>query len=95
MNIIGRIRRAIDTKEISRTGFFTYLAPYLNLAAYNNARGNLRFHKSIDMANTYYVDDIQNDGRARCAYSISVQYDENADDRLLDLLKKVLLMVSK
>ena len=95
MDIIGRIRRTIDTKEISRTGFFTYLAPYLNLAAYNNARGNLRFHKSIDMTNTYYVDDIQNDGRARCAYSISVQYDENADDRLLDLLKKVLLMVAK
>lgn len=93
--IISRIRRAIDTKDISSNGLFMYLAPYLNLAAYNNARGNLRFHKSIDMANTFHVDDILNDGRAHCTYSISMHYDENADERLLDLLKKVLMMVAK
>lgn len=93
--IISRIRRAIDTKEISRTGFFMYLAPYLNLAAYDNARGDMRFHKSTDMANTFHVDNIQDDGRAHCTYSTSMNYDENAEERLLDLLKKVLMMVAK
>lgn len=94
-DIIGRIRRAIDTKGISSTGLFMYLAPYINLAAYKNARGDLRFHKSIDMANTFHVDDILNDGRAHCTYSISMHYDESADERLYDLLKKVLKMVAK
>lgn len=93
--IISRIRRAIDTKEISRTGFFMYLAPYLNLAAYDNARGDMRFHKSTDMANTFHVDNIQDDGRAHCTYSTSTNYDENAEERQLDLLKKVLMMVAK
>jgi len=93
--IISRIRRTIDNKEISRTGFFMYLAPYLNLAAYKNARGDLRFHKSTDMANTFHVDDILNDGRAHCSFSTTSGYDENAENRLLDLLKKVLLMVAK
>lgn len=93
--IISRIMRAIDTKEISSTGFFMYLAPYLNLAAYKNARGDLRFHKSTDMANTFHVDYIQNDGRAHCTYSISMNYDEKAEERLLDMLKKVLQMVAK
>lgn len=93
--IISRIRRAVDTKEISRTGFFMYLAPYLNLAAYKNARGDMRFHKSTDMANTFHVDNIQEDGRAHCTYSTSMNYDENAEERLLDLLKKVLMMVAK
>ena len=72
-----------------------YLAPYLNLAAYKNARGDLRFHKSTDMANTFHVDNIQDDGRAHCTYSTSMNYDENAEGRLLDLLKKVLMMVAK
>ena len=93
--IISRIRRTIDTKGISSTGFFMYLAPYLNLAAYNNARGNLRFHKSTEMSNTFHVDDILNDGRAHCSYSTTSGYDENAEERLLDLLKKVLMMVVK
>lgn len=93
--IISRIRRAIDSKGISSTGFFTYLAPYLNLAAYNNARGDLRFHKSTDMQNTFHVDDILKDGRAHCSYSTTLNYDENAEKRLLDLLKKVLMMVAK
>lgn len=93
--IIGRIRRAIDTKGISNTGFFMYLAPYLNLAAYNNALGNLRFHKSTDMANTFFVDNIQDDGRAHCTYSTSMNHDENAEERLSDLLKKILKMVAK
>lgn len=95
IEIISRIMRAIDTKEISSTGFFMYLAPYLNLAAYKNARGDLRFHKSTDMANTFHVDYIQNDGRAHCTYSISMNYDEKAEERLLDMLKKVLQMVAK
>ena len=94
-DIIGRFRRAIDTKGISSTGFFMHLAPYLNLAAYKNARGNLRFHKSTDMQNTFFVDDILNDGRAHCTYSTSINYDENADERIFDLLKKVLKMVAK
>ena len=93
--IIARIMRAIDTKGISSTGFFMYLAPYLNLAAFNNARGDLRFHKSTDMQNTFHVDDILNDGRAHCSYSTMVNYDEYAEERLLNLLKKVLLMVAK
>lgn len=93
--IISRIRRAIDTKGISSTGFFMYLAPYLTLTAYNNARGDLRFHKSTDMQNTFHVDDILNDGRAHCSYTTVLSYDENVDDRLLDMLKKVLLMVAK
>lgn len=93
--IISRIRRTIDNKEISRTGFFMYLAPYLNLAAYKNARGDLRFHKSTDMANTFHVDNIQDDGKAHCTYSTTMNFDENADERLLDMLKKVLLMVAK
>ncbi len=93
--IINRIRRAIDTKGISSTGFFMYLAPYLNLAAYKNARGDMRFHKSTDMANFYHVDNILDDGRAHCTYSTSINYDENAEERLLDLLKKVLSMVAK
>lgn len=93
--IISRIRRTIDNKEISRTGFFMYLAPYLNLAAYKNARGDLRFHKSTDMANTFHVDNIQDDGKAHCTYSTTMNFDENADERLLDMLKKVLKMVAK
>lgn len=93
--IISRIRRTIDNKEISRTGFFMYLAPYLNLAAYKNARGDLRFHKSTDMANTFHVDNILDDGRAHCTYSTSMNFDENAEERLLELVKKVLLMVAK
>ena len=93
--IISRIRRTIDTKEISRTGFFMYLAPYLNMVTYKNARGDIRFHKSTDMANTFHVDDILNDGRAHCNYSTTTGYDENVEERLLDMLKKVLMMVAK
>ena len=92
--IISRISRAIDTKVISSTGFFMYLAPYLNLAAYKNARGDMRFHKSTDMANTFHVDNILDDGRAHCTYTTSMNYDENAGERLLDLLRKVLMMVA-
>ena len=93
--IISRIRRAIGTKGISSSGFFMYLAPYLNLAAYNNARGDMRFSKSTEMQNTFHVDDILYDGRAHCSYSTTLIYDENAEERLLGLLKKVLLMVAK
>ena len=93
--IISRIRRKIDTKGISSTGFFMYLAPYLNLVVYKNARGDLRYSKSTDMANTFHVDDILYDGRAHCTYSTTMNYDVNAEERLLDLLKKVLLMVAK
>ena len=53
----------METKGISNTGFFMYLAPYLNLAAYNNERGDLRFTKSTDKANTFHVNDILNYGR--------------------------------
>ena len=94
-DIISRIMRTIDTKRISNTGFFTYLAPYINLVTYNNARGDLRFHKSTDMQNTFHVDDILNDGRAHCTYSTTMNYDEGAEVRLLDKLKKVLKMVAK
>ena len=66
--IISRIRRTIDSKEISRTGLFMYLAPYLNLAAYNNVRGDMRFHKSTDIQNIFRVDYILDDGRAHCSY---------------------------
>ena len=93
--IISRIRRVIDTKGISSTGFFMYLAPYLNLAAYNNARGDMRFHKSTEMSNTFHVDNILDDGRAHCTYSTSMNYVENAEERLLEMLKKVLQMVAK
>ncbi len=93
--IISRVRRAIETKGISSTGFFMYLAPYLNMAAYKNARGDIRFHKSADMVNTFHVDDILNDGRAHCSYSTTLNYDENAGERLLDTLMKVLMMVAK
>ncbi len=93
--IISRIRRVIDTNGISSTGFFMYLAPYLNLVAYKNVRGDFRFHKSTNMQNTFHVDDILNDGRAHCSYSTTLNYDENAEERLSDMLKKVLLMVAK
>ena len=72
-----------------------YLAPYINIAAYKNARGSIRFTKSTDKANSFHVDEIMNDGRAHCSYSISMNFDENAESRLSDLLKKVLLMVAK
>ncbi len=59
------------------------------------ALGDIRFHKSTDMANTFHVDDILNDGRAHCNYSTTTGYDENVEERLLDMLKKVLMMVAK
>lgn len=93
--IISRLKKALDTKEITSTGFFMYLAPYINLAAYNNVRGNVRFTKAVDKVNVFHVDDIQNDGRALCNFSILMNYDDNAESKLLDLLKKVLLMVAK
>lgn len=93
--IISRLKRALETKGISNTGFFMYLAPYINLAAYNNARGNMRFTKATDRANIFHVDDIQNDGRAHCGFSTSMNFDDNAESKILELLKKVLLMVAK
>lgn len=94
-DIISRLKRAIETKGISNTGFFMYLAPYINIAANKNARGDIRFSKAVDKANIFHVDDIHNDGRAHCTYSIMMNYDDNAESKLLDLLKKVLLMVAK
>lgn len=93
--IINRIRRTIDSKEISSTDFFMYLAPYLNLAAYNKVFGDMRFHKSTSMLNFYCVDNILDDGRAKCSYGTVLVYDENAEERLSANLKKVLLMVAK
>ena len=87
--------RTMDTKGISSTGFFMYLAPYLNLAMYKNARGDIRFSKSTNKPNTIHVDEIHNDGRAHCGYSTSMNFDEDAEGRISDLLKKVLLMVAK
>ena len=94
-NIIGRLKRTMDTKGVSSSGFFMYLAPYLNLAMYNNARGDIRFSKSTDKSNTIHVDDIQDDGRAHCGYSTSLNFDEDVEGRMSALLKKVLLMVAK
>lgn len=94
-NIISRLKRAIDTKGISSTGFFSYLAPYINLAAYKNVRGDVRYTKSTDKANFYHVDDILNDGRAHCTYSTMLNFDERAEGNFLNLLKKVLRMVAK
>ena len=93
--IISRLQKAINTKGVSNTGFFMYLAPYLNIAAYKNPRGDLRFTKSTDKQNTLHVNDILNDGRAHCDFSMSMNFDENADERLLLILKKVMQMVSK
>lgn len=93
--IINRIRRTIDTKGISSTGFFMYLAPYLNLVAFNNARGEMRFHKSISIQNFFHVDNILDDGRADCRYGTVLVYDENAEERFTANLKKVLQMVAK
>lgn len=93
--IISRLKRAIETKGISNTGFFMYLAPYINLAAYSNARGDIRFTKATDRANIFHVDDIQTDGRAHCGFSTSMNYDDNAERKILELLKKVLQMVAK
>ena len=94
-DIIVRLKRAIETKGITNTGLFMHLAPFINLAAYKNIRGDIRFTGSTDKSNTFHVDDILDDGRAHCSYGISLNHDENADQRLTDLLKKVLLMVAK
>ena len=94
-DIISRLKRAIETEGNSSTDLFMFLAPYINLAAYKNVRGDIRFSKSMDKVNTFHVDDILNDGRAHCGYSISMNYDEQAEGRLTDLLKKVMLMVAK
>ena len=94
-DIIVRLKRAIETKGITDTGLFMHLAPFINLAAYKNVRGDIRFTGSTDKSNTFHVDDILDDGRAHCSYSTSLNHDEKADQRLTDLLKKVLLMVAK
>lgn len=93
--IISRLKRAMETKGISSTGLFMYLAPYINLVAYNNAIGDMRFTKATDKSNIFHVDNIQNDGRAHCGFSTSMNYEENTEGKVLDLLKKVLLMVAK
>ena len=93
--IISRLKKTIDTKGITQTGFFMYLAPYLNLAAFKNPRGDLRFTKSTEKQNTIHVDDFLSDGRAHCSYSTTMNFDDNVDERLLLILKKVMLMVAK
>ena len=64
-----------------------YLAPYINLVVYNNARGDVRFTKATDKTNTFHVDNILHDGSAHCSYSTSLNYDESTDGRILDILK--------
>lgn len=93
--IINRLKRVIEKRDISNTGLFMYLAPYLNLAAYKNARGGMCFTKSVNMVNTFYVDAILDDGRASCRFVTSLNYDDDVDIRLLDLLRNVLQMVAK
>ena len=93
--IISRLKKAIDTNNISSTGFFMYLAPYINLAVYKNVRGDVRFSKSMEKANYYHVDDILDDGRAHCTYSTMLNFDEKAEGIILSSLKKVLQMVAK
>ena len=72
-----------------------YIAPYLNLAKYGNARGDMRFTRSTDQLNTYHVDDIMKDGRAFCNYSTSLNFEESAEKDLLEQLGKVMLMVAQ
>lgn len=93
--IVSRLKRTIETKGITNKGLFAYLAPYINLSAYKNARGDMRFIKAIDRVNTFHVDDINESGKALCSFSTVLNNDESSEERLLKLLKKVMLMVTK
>lgn len=94
-DIISRLNRIIESDNISRTDLFMYLAPYINLVAYKNALGDFRFSKLTNKPNIFHVDYILNDGKAHCSFSMSLNYDEQAEDRFTSLLKKVLQMVAK
>lgn len=94
-DIISRLRNAIESKGAYNSGIFMFLAPYLNLACYNNPLGDMRFSKSTDTTNTYHVEYIQGDGKAFCTFSTFMNYDENADKALANQLNKVLLLVAK
>ena len=93
--IISRFKRAIETKGITDTGLFMYIAPFLNLAKHGNARGDMRFTSSTHQLNTYHVDNIMNDGRAFCNFSTCLNFEDSADKDLLKQLRRVMLMVAK
>ena len=93
--IISRLKSVVETKGIISTDFFTYIAPYLNLAKYGNAKGNMRFTRSTNQTNTYCVDNIHKDGRASCNYFTSINHDESSEKDLLVQLRRILLMVAK
>ena len=94
-DIIGRLKHAIETKGITSTGLFMYLAPYLNMAKYGNFRGAMRFTKSTDQTNMFVVDNILNDDRALCSFTTSMNFEDSVEESILESLRKVLKMVAK
>lgn len=95
IEIVSRLKRTMNTKDIINTGLFEYLAPYLCLVAYKNVLGNIRYTSATDIPNTFHVNDIEDDGRARCRFVMTLNYDEKAEKRIQDMLNMVLHMVAK
>lgn len=93
--IIKRLSNAITANDIYRTDLFSYLAPYLNIAKHNNPIDALRFRCSTDHVNTLKVNGFNKDGSAICKYERHLTFDETSENRIVELLNKVILMVAK
>ena len=94
-DILSRLKEAVVNKNSSSTSLFLYLAPFLNIAKFENPLGEVRYACSMDMINTVRVDCIENSGTAFCSFIHSMNEDKTAEQRLWSLLSKVLDMVAK
>lgn len=94
-DIVSRIRNAIVNKNSSVSGIMLYVAPYLTLLNYSNSLADFRYAKATDMPNYISVENIDDEGKAVCSFSISYNDEVNAELNLQKQLEKLLLLVAR
>ena len=94
-DIIGRLRYAIAQKDVQKSNIFMYLAPYLSLLKYNDTKGSFRYLNSAECVNYVFIKNIKDDGLAECEFFIHTNEDNNAENKMYELLKKLLSRVSR
>ena len=95
VDIIERLKNTIVNKDASRSGILQFLAHYLTLLSHKNPLADFRYAESMNMANYVSVEDIDDEGKANCSFSISYNDDHNAEANLQKQLAKLLKMVAK
>ena len=94
-DITSRLKNAIVNENASTSGVLLYIAHYLTLLQFNNPLADLRYAVSIKMVNYVSVDNIDEEGKAVCSYSISYNDDNNAELKLQKLLDRFVKMVAR